>query len=55
MYEKNEYFIVIRNLKQALNHGLVLEKVNRVNKFNQDALVKTLYWHEHKSKEKSKK
>ena len=27
----------IRNLKQALNHGLVLEKVHRVIKFNQNA------------------
>ena len=55
LHEKNEYFIVIRNLKWALNHGLVLERVNWVNKFNQNALAKTMYWHEHKSKEKSKK
>ena len=27
----------IRNLKQALNHRLVLEKVHRVIKFNQNA------------------
>ena len=26
-----------RNLKQALNHDLVLRKVHKVNKFNQNA------------------
>ena len=30
----------IRNLKQALNNGLVLKKVHRVNKFNQNAWLK---------------
>ena len=29
-YDKTEYVIHIRNLKQALNHGLVLKKVHRV-------------------------
>ena len=29
-----------RNLKQTLNHGLVLKKVHRVIKFNQNALLK---------------
>ena len=32
-----EYFIPIRNLKQALNHRLVLKKVHRMIKFNQNA------------------
>ena len=35
LYDKNEYVIHIRNLKQALNHGLILKKVHRVIKFNQ--------------------
>ena len=35
--EKTEYFIHIRNLKQASNNGLVLKKVHRVIKFNQIA------------------
>ena len=32
-----EYVIHKRNLKQALNHELVLKKVHRVIKFNQNA------------------
>ena len=30
----------IRNLKEALNHGLVLKKFNRVIKFNQNDWLK---------------
>ena len=30
----------IRNLKQALNHGLVLKKVHRVIQFNQNVWLK---------------
>ena len=37
LHDKTEYVIRIRNLKQALNYGLVLKKVNRVIKFNQNA------------------
>ena len=40
LHDKNEYFIHIRNLKQALNHGLVLKKVRRVIKVNQNAWLK---------------
>ena len=32
LYDKNEYVIHIRNLRQALNHGLILKKVHRVAK-----------------------
>ena len=39
-YDKTEYGIHIRNLKQALNHGLVLKKVPRVIKFNQNPRLK---------------
>ena len=35
LHDKAEYVIHITNLKQALNQGLVLKKVNRVIKFNQ--------------------
>ena len=38
--EKTEYIIYIRNLKQALNPGLILKKVHRVIKFNQNAWLK---------------
>ena len=40
LHDKTEYVIYIRNLKQALNSGLVLKKVHRVIKFNQDAWLK---------------
>ena len=40
LHDKTEYVIHIRNLKQALNHGLVLKKVHRVIKFNQNAWLK---------------
>ena len=36
----NLHVIHIRNLKQALNHGLVLKKLHRVIKFNQNAWLK---------------
>ena len=40
LHDKTEYAITIRNLtirKLTLNHGLVLKKVHRVIKFNQNA------------------
>ena len=40
LHDKSEYPIHIRNLKQALNHVLVLKKVHRVIKLNQDAWLK---------------
>ena len=36
-HDKTEYIIHIRNLKQALDQGLVLEKVHKVIKFNLNA------------------
>ena len=38
--DKSEYIIHIRHLNQALNHGLVLKKVHRVIKFDQNAWIK---------------
>ena len=35
LLDKNEYVINIRNLKQALNNGLVLKKVPKIIKLNQ--------------------
>ena len=37
LHDKTECVIHIKNLKQALNHGLILKKVHRVIKFNQKA------------------
>ena len=35
--DKTEYVIHMRNLTQTLNHGLILKKVHRVIRFNQNA------------------
>ena len=40
LHDKTEYVIHIRNLKQALNHGLVFKKIRTVIKFNQNAWLK---------------
>ena len=40
LHDKTEYVIHIINLKQALNHGLVLKKVHRIIKFNGKAWLK---------------
>ena len=40
LYDKNNYVVHIRSLKQALNHGLMLKKVHGVIQFNQEAWIK---------------
>ena len=40
LHDKTEHAIHIRNLKQALNHELVLKKNHKVIEFNQNALLK---------------
>ena len=40
LYDKNEHVIHIRNLKQALTHGLIMIKVHRVIKFNKKDWLK---------------
>ena len=40
MYDKNNYVVHIRSLKQALNHGVILKKDHRVIQFNQEAWLK---------------
>ena len=40
LHEREEYVIRIKNLKQALNHGLVLKKLRRVIKCNQKPWLK---------------
>ena len=51
--DKTEYVIHIINLKQALNHGLILEKVYRMIKYNQNCLLKP--YSDMNTKKKSKK
>ena len=41
LHDKGEYVIHIRNLKQALNHGLVFKKVHRFIKFNKNVWLKS--------------
>ena len=40
LYDRNNYVVHIRSLKQALDHGLILKKVHRVIQFNQKAWLK---------------
>ena len=40
LHNKEEYVLHMRNLKQGLNHGLVLKKAHSVIKFNQKACLK---------------
>ena len=40
LYDKNNYVVHIRSLKQALDHGLILKKVHREIQFNQEAWLK---------------
>ena len=40
LHDKQEYVIQVKALKQALNHGLVLERIHRVIQFKQSAWMK---------------
>ena len=50
LHNKVEYVIQVKNLKQALNHGLTLKKVHGIIKFNQKKLFKTIQRYEDRSK-----
>ena len=39
--DKNEDIVHIRNLKQALNYGLVLKKIHKVIQFNRKSWLKS--------------
>ena len=41
LYDKKNYVVHIRSLKQALNHGLILKRVHRVIQFNQEGRLKS--------------
>ena len=43
LHDKTKYVVFIRNLKQALNNGLVLKGVHNVIHFNFKCLAKTRY------------
>ena len=47
LHDKTEYVIHIRNLKKALDQGLLLKKAHTVIKFNQKSLDKNIYWYEY--------
>ena len=53
--DRTKYFIHIRNLKQALNLGLILKKAHRVIKFNQIAWLKPYIDMNTKFRQKAKK
>ena len=40
LYDKNNYVVHIRSLKQALDHELILKKIHRVIQFKQKAWLK---------------
>ena len=40
LYNKKKYVVHINSLKQALNHGLKLQKIHRIIEFNQEAWFK---------------
>ena len=54
LHDKSEDAIHIRNLKQALNHGLILKKVHTVIKFNQKAWLKPYIDRNTKLRQKAK-
>ena len=40
LYDKINYVVHVRSLKQTLDHGLILKKVHKVIQFNQEACLK---------------
>ena len=52
--DKEKYVVHIRDLKQALNHGLELKRVHRVIRFNQRACLKPYIEMNTKIKKRSK-
>ena len=55
LHNKTDYVIHIKNLKQTLNHGLILEKVHRVIKFNEKAWLEPYIDMNTKLRQKKKK
>ena len=55
LHDKTEYVIHIGNLKQALNQGLILKKIHRLIKFNQNPSLKPYIDVKTKLRQKTKK
>ena len=55
LHNKNKYVIHIKNLKQALNQGLILKKVHRVINFHQETWLKSYIRMSTELKKKSNK
>ena len=55
LHDKTVYFIQIRNLKQTLNHELILKKIHRMIKFDQKAWLKLCIDMNNKLRQKKKK
>ena len=55
LYDKKNYVVHIRSLKQALNHKLILKKVHRVIQFYQEAWLKPYIDMNTELRKKSKK
>ena len=54
LHNKTEFALDIRNLKEALNHGLILKKVHRVIKSNQNSWLKPYTYINTKLRKKGK-
>ena len=54
LHDKTQYVIHKRNLKQALNHGLVLKKIHKMIKVNENVWLK-LYIDMNTDQEKKQK
>ena len=40
LYDKKNYIVYVRPLKQASDHGILLKKVHKVLQFNEEAWLK---------------
>ena len=40
LYDKKNYIVYVRSLKQASDHGILLKKVHKVLQFNEEAWLK---------------
>ena len=55
MLDKKNYFVHIKFLKLALDYGLILEKVQKIIEFNQEAWLKPNIYMNTELRKKNKK